>query len=133
MQNKLVSSKQVIPFMQSLGVDTQIKDKQSGLMKNSVDKKVLVPQKNKHDIIKTYIEYTEHQKVVSTYGENWFEYINSSTKRVHSNYTQIMNTGRLSSGQKGNKKKGFAQMPNMQNIPSDTRTRSCFEAEAGNI
>jgi DNA polymerase-1 len=127
------SSKQVIPFMQSLGVDTQIKDKQSGLMKNSVDKKVLVPQKNKHDIIKTYIEYTEHQKVVSTYGENWFEYINSSTKRVHSNYTQIMNTGRLSSGQKGNKKKGFAQMPNMQNIPSDTRTRSCFEAEAGNI
>ena len=126
------SSQQVIPFMQSLGVDTTIKDKMSGLMKNSIDKKVLTPQKGKHSIIKTYIEYTEHQKLVSTYGENWFEYISPVTGRVHSNYTQIMNTGRLSSGQRGNKKKGFPQMPNMQNIPSDTRTRSCFQAEKDN-
>jgi DNA polymerase I-like protein with 3'-5' exonuclease and polymerase domains len=44
-----------------------------------------------------------------------------------------MNTGRLSSGQKGDKKKGFPQMPNMQNIPSDTRTRSCFQAQEGNM
>ena len=86
--------------MQSLGVDTKIKDKKSGLMKDSVDKKVLASQKNKHPIIKTYIEYTEKQKVVSTYGENWFDYINSKTNRIHSNFTQIMNTGRLSSGQK---------------------------------
>ncbi len=126
------SSQQVIPFMQSLGVDTKIKDKKSGLMKDSVDKKVLASQKNKHPIIKTYLEYTEKQKVVSTYGENWFDYINPKTNRIHSNFTQIMNTGRLSSGQKGNKKKGFAQMPNMQNIPSDTRTRSCFQSEKGN-
>ena len=35
------SSQQVIPFMQSLGVDTKIKDKKSGIMKDSVDKKVL--------------------------------------------------------------------------------------------
>jgi DNA polymerase-1 len=126
------SSHQVIPFMQSLGVDTLIKDKQTGLNKHSVDKKVLGPQKKKHPIIKTYIEFTEHQKVVSTYGENWFNYINSVTKRVHSNYQQIMNTGRLSSGQKGDKKKNFPQLPNMQNIPSDSRTRSCFQAQKGN-
>mgnify|MGYP003673054212 FL=1 len=126
------SSQQVIPFMQSLGVDTSIKDKKSGMMKDSVDKKVLNSQKGKHPIIKTYIEYTEKQKVVSTYGENWFDYINPKTGRIHSNFTQIMNTGRLSSGQKGNKKKGFAQMPNMQNIPSDMRTRSCFQSEEGN-
>lgn len=127
------SSKQVIPFMQSLGVDTLTKDKETGLMKDSIDKKILGPQKKKHPIISTYIEFTEHQKVVSTYGENWFNYINSVTGRVHSNYTQIMNTGRLSSGQKGDKKKGFPQMPNMQNIPSDTRTRSCFQAQEGNM
>jgi DNA polymerase-1 len=119
--------------MKSLGVDTLTKDKETGLMKNSVDKKVLGPQKKKHPIISTYIEYTEHQKVVSTYGENWFDYINSVTGRIHSNYTQIMNTGRLSSGQKGKPKYGVPQMPNMQNIPSDNRTRGCFQAQQGNV
>jgi DNA polymerase I-like protein with 3'-5' exonuclease and polymerase domains len=127
------SSKQVISFMQSLGVDTLTKDKDTGMFKHSVDKKVLGPQKKKHPIISTYIEFTEHQKVVSTYGENWFEYINPVTKRVHSNYTQIMNTGRLSSGQKGDRKRGIPQMPNMQNIPSDKRTRGCFQSEPGNV
>lgn len=127
------SSKQVISFMQSLGVDTLTKDKDTGLYKHSVDKKVLGPQKKKHPIISTYIEFTEHQKVVSTYGENWFDYINPVTKRIHSNYTQIMNTGRLSSGQKGDKKRGIPQMPNMQNIPSDKRTRGCFQSQPGNV
>jgi DNA polymerase-1 len=127
------SSLQVIEFMKSLGVDTLTKDKETGLMKNSVDKKVLGPQKKKHPIIPTYIEYTEHQKVVSTYGDNWFDYINSVTGRIHSNYTQIMNTGRLSSGQKGKPKQGVPQKPNMQNIPSDNRTRGCFQAQQGNV
>lgn len=127
------SSKQVISFMQSLGVDTLTKDKDTGMYKHSVDKKVLGPQKKKHPIISTYIEFTEHQKVVSTYGENWFDYINPVTKRIHSNYTQIMNTGRLSSGQKGDKKRGIPQMPNMQNIPSDKRTRGCFQSQPGNV
>lgn len=127
------SSKQVIPFMKSLGVETLTKDKDTGLFKDSVDKKVLGPQKSKHPIIGTYIEYTEHQKVVSTYGENWFGYINKATGRIHSNYTQIMNTGRLSSGQKGDRKRNIPQAPNMQNIPSDRRTRSCFQSEPGNV
>jgi DNA polymerase-1 len=43
-----------------------------------------------------------------------------------------MNTGRLSSGQKGDKKRGMPQLPNMQNIPSDNRTRGCFQSEPGN-
>ena len=127
------SSQQVIPFMQSLGVDTLVKDKITGKMKDSVDKKVLLSQKKKHSIISTYIEYTEHQKTVSTYGDNWFEYINPKTKRIHSNYQQIMNTGRLSSGQRGDKKKNLPQLPNMQNIPSDKRTRSCFQSQKGNV
>ena len=126
------SSQQVIPFMKSLGVDTLVKDKETGLMKDSIDKKVLGPQRSKHPIIATYIEYTEHQKTVSTYGENWFSYINPVTGRIHSNYTQIMNTGRLSSGQKGVPKKGIPQQPNMQNIPADKETRGCFQSEKGN-
>ena len=83
-------------------------------------------------MVGSYIEYSEAHKVVSTYGDNWFDYINPVTKRIHTNYTQIMNTGRLSSGQKGNPKKGIDQKPNMQNVPSDDRTRSCFVAESGN-
>ena len=126
------SSKQVIPFMQKIGIDTKIKDKQSGLMKDSIDKGVLLPQKKKHSIIPLYIEYSEAYKLVSTYGDNWFDYINPRTKRIHTNYTQIMNTGRLSSGQKANKKRGLHQKPNMQNVPADNRTRSCFIAEEGN-
>ena len=48
-------------------------------------------------------------------------------------YDNKWNTGRLSSGQKGDKKRGLPQLPNMQNIPSDSRTRSCFQAQAGNM
>jgi DNA polymerase-1 len=42
-----------------------------------------------------------------------------------------MNTGRLSSGGR-NKQTGEAY-PNLQNIPSDKETRSCFVAENGNV
>jgi len=127
------SEKQVIPLFKSLGIDTTTKDKDTGMMKDSIDKKVLGPQKKKHALVGIYLEYKEHQKVVSTYGENWFDYINPVTKRIHTNYTQIMNTGRLSSGQKGRIKQGIPQLPNMQNIPSDHRTRSCFQAQKGNM
>ena len=127
------SEKQVIPLFKSLGVDTLTKDKETGFMKDSIDKKVLGPQKKKHELVGIYLEYKENQKEVSTYGENWFDYINKATGRIHSNYTQIMNTGRLSSGQKGTPKKGLPQLPNMQNIPSDNRTRSCFQAQPGNL
>jgi len=123
------SSKQVIPLMQRLGINTKVKDKKSGLIKDSIDKSILSPQKSKHLIVPLYIEYSEANKVVSTYGENWLDYINPITNRIHTNYTQIMNTGRLSSGQKGNAKRGIDQKPNMQNVPSDDRTRSCFVAK----
>jgi DNA polymerase I-like protein with 3'-5' exonuclease and polymerase domains len=127
------SSKQVIPFMQKLGIDTKIKDKKTGNFKDSIDKKVLSPQKDKHPIIPIYIRYSEAYKLVSTYGDNWYDYISKETGRIHTKYTQIMNTGRLSSGQAANKKKGIPQKPNMQNVPADDRTRSCFVADKGNV
>jgi DNA polymerase I-like protein with 3'-5' exonuclease and polymerase domains len=127
------SSHQVIPLMKKLGVNTQIKDKVSGLMKDSLDKKVLRPQIDVHPLVGLYIKYGEAEKLVSTYGDNWFGYINKVTGRIHTNYTQIMNTGRLSSGQKGKPKKGIPQKPNMQNVPADDRTRSCFIADKSNI
>jgi DNA polymerase-1 len=125
------SEKQVVPLMCSIGVDTKIKDKSSGVFKDSIEKKVLAPQQSKHPLIPIYLKYKEAEKLVSTYGENWFDYINPVTGRIHTNYTQIMNTGRLSSGQRGDKKKGTKQLPNMQNVPADERTRSCFISEKG--
>jgi DNA polymerase I-like protein with 3'-5' exonuclease and polymerase domains len=126
------SEKQVIPLMRDLGINTEVRDKKSGLTKNSIEKGVIKPQSNKHELVDLYLKYKEHQKEVSTYGENWFDYINPVTRRIHTNYTQIMNTGRLSSGQKGRPKKGIPQKPNMQNVPSEDRTRNCFVAEKGN-
>lgn len=126
------SEKQVVPLMQQLGVNTNVKDKHTGIIKNSIDQKVLRPQIGVHELVLIYIKYKGHQKEVSTYGENWFNYINPITHRIHTSYTQIMNTGRLSSGHRGNKKKGQPQQPNMQNVPSEARTRSCFTAMLGN-
>lgn len=123
------SEKQVIPLMKELGIDTQVKDKKSGLMKDSIEKGVIKPQADKHKIVSLYLKYKEYQKEVSTYGENWFDYINPVTRRIHTNYTQIMNTGRLSSGQRGRPKSGIPQLPNMQNVPAEDRTRSCFTAQ----
>jgi len=127
------SPQQVVGFLQSLGVDTLVKDKKTGILKNSIDKKVLELQKNKHPFVGIYIKYSEQEKVVSTYGLNWLNYVSKVTGRIHSSFTQIMNTGRMSSGQKGDRKKGVQQMPNMQNIPSDETTRHCFQAENGNM
>jgi DNA polymerase I-like protein with 3'-5' exonuclease and polymerase domains len=52
--------------------------------------------------------------------------ISPITGRIHTNFNQLMSTGRLSSGNAKENK------PNLQNLPSDEFTRSCFIAEPGN-
>ena len=125
------SEKQVLPIIKSFGVNTTVKDKRTGGTKQSIDKKVLLKNINKSEFIPLYIDYKESAKVTSTYGRNWYDYINKDTGRIHSQFTQIMNTGRLSSGRKKNKKRGIPQMPNMQNIPAN-HTRACFTPMKGN-
>lgn len=116
------SSKQVIPFMKSLGVDTQTKDKKTGKIKDSVEAKQLEKYKNLHPVIGVYFEYKEVEKELSTYGENWIKYINPITGRVHTDFNQYIATGRMSSGSKDGG-------PNLQNLPSDKETRACFMAQ----
>lgn len=125
------SEKQVLPIIESFGVDTTVKDKATGKYKKSIDKKVLQKDIEKSEFIPLYIDFKEAAKVTSTYGRGWYKYINKNTQRIHSNFTQIMNTGRLSSGQKKVKKRNIPQLPNMQNIPAD-HTRSCFTPMEGN-
>jgi|GEM_PF-1243631 len=123
------SPKQVIRFFNLIGVNTKIKN--GDKYKDTVEQGHLLKFTKKFPIIKTYCKYKECQKDLSTYGENWFNLINTVSGRVHTQFKQLMNTGRLSSGGKDRIMK--VELPNMQNIPSDQETRSCFVAEKGNL
>lgn len=72
------------------------------------------------DLIQLYLKYKEYQKSCTTYGEDFFKYIHPITGRLHSNFRQLVNTGRISSGN-----------PNLQNLPSDQSVRDCFTAPEG--
>ena len=119
------SPKQVTSLFKSYGINTIIKER--GEEKESIDAKVLSPQKKDFPILTPYLEYKEVQKEISTYGYNWKNYINPVTNRIHTSYKQLMDTGRLSSGDKRENK------PNMQNIPSTYEFRGCFVPEKGCI
>jgi DNA polymerase-1 len=120
------SSKQVIPVMQALGVDTKVKDKSTGKPKDSVEAKHLEKFKSLHPLIAKYTDYKELEKEISTYGYSWDQHINKVTGRIHTSFNQIVDTTRLSSGDTKNGKKGF---PNLQNLPSDKETRGCFTSQ----
>ncbi len=119
------SPKQVMALMEEYGVNTTIYVK--GEEKKSIDAKTLDPQKDQFPIIKPYLKYKEAQKEVTTYGYNWKRYINPITGRIHTTFKQLMDTGRLSCGDKRD------GTPNLQNIPRDEETRACFVCEEGNI
>ena len=119
------SPKQVMALMEEYGVNTTIYVK--GEEKKSIDAKTLDPQKDQFPIIKPYLKYKEAQKEVTTYGYNWKKYINPITGRIHTTFKQLMDTGRLSCGDKRD------GTPNLQNIPRDEETRACFVCEEGNV
>jgi len=119
------SPSQVISLFKEYGINVILKDK--GVDKETVDAKVLEPQKNDFPILPLYLNYKGLQKEISTYGDSWKKFINPVTGRIHTTFQQLMNTGRLSCG---NKRDGT---PNLQNVPSDHETRSCFICEEGNI
>jgi len=124
------SSKQVIPLLKELGIKTEVVDKETGKLKDSIDASVLNLQKNVHPLIDIYIEYSKAHKLTSTFGMNYFKFINKVTGRIHTTYKQLMNTGRMSCGET-NKKTGETY-PNLQQVPSDKLHRECFIAEKGN-
>lgn len=132
------SPKQVADFFKTLGVDTQVPDENNpGEMKDSVDASVLEKQMDKSTIIPIYLAYKKYEKILSTYGNNVLTKVNPLTERIHTSFTQIMDTGRLSSGGR----MGDKETINLQNIPRmpDTKEdgkiyeRECFTAEKGNI
>ncbi|MDD2731493.1 MAG: DNA polymerase [Candidatus Portnoybacteria bacterium] len=74
----------------------------------------------KHPVVKTLLEYRKFEKFVTTYGDPLINRIHPTTGRLHTNFRQMVATGRLSSFD-----------PNLQNIPKEQRYRSCFVAPPG--
>lgn len=116
------SAKQIIPIFKELGVDTRVKDKKTGRMKDSIEAKHIAKQVSVSPLIQMYIDYKKAQKLVTTYGQNFLDAINPKTGRIHATFWQIMNTGRTSSGSGDTDDNSI----NLQNIPSDKVTRGCF-------
>lgn len=134
---------EAIDVFRTLGFNLWTKDKRTGKPKESTEEKVLKPQKGIDDeFLKLYFAYMEYYKVTTTYGQGHLNLINPNTGRLHTNYWQIGTaSGRMSSG--SGKDEDIAQlkhllpekvpMVNMQQLPHDTVTRSCFVAEPGNL
>lgn len=112
------SSKQVIPLFEAIGIDIKA-DNKSG---KSIAEKIISKQKHNFEIIPLFLEYQTIKKDFTTYGKKFLNHINPITGRIHCEFKQLQATSRISSSN-----------PNMQNLPADTRTRSCFTAEEGNI
>ena len=111
---KWSSSKQVVEFFKFLGCCPIAKSKATKKMSYTVEAKeveaLLVTadlSDNVRDFVKLYLNTMEYRQAVTTFGENFLKHINPLTKRIHSNYNQLVNTGRMSSSS-----------PNQQNIPS---------------
>ena len=125
------SAKQLIPLFKKYGVEVTVEDKEKGGIKDSIDAKVLKPQKDKCSLIPIYLEYKEAVKVTSTYGENFLKQINPVSHRIHTNYSQMgADTTRITSG--GKDKYNRIEYVNLLNLPADAETRACFVAEKGN-
>lgn len=125
------SSSQVIPIFKKYGVKVEIDDKEKGGSKDSINEKVIAPQKDKCDLIPLYLEYKGLMKLTSTYGQNFLDQINKETGRLYTNFNPIgTDTARISSG--GKDKANKVNYINFLNIPSDAETRACFVAEKGN-
>lgn len=123
------SSQQVIPIFKHLGFNTLIKDKKTGQMKHSVEAKVIQTQMKVSNIAGPYLEFKGCSKIVGTYGQSFLNQINPVSRRIHTQFTQLMDTGRLSCG--GKNKDTNEEYPNLQNLPADDATRHSFVAQSG--
>lgn len=70
--------------------------------------------KHIHPMVAKYVEFKEKSKRYTAYGPDFYKYLHSDGK-VHTNFDQILDTGRVSS-----------RGPNMQQIPADNTYRNAF-------
>lgn len=125
------SSKQVVVLLKELGFNLKTVDKATGAIKDSVESTIIAPQKHISSITTPYLKYKEYEILVNTFGEKFKTSINKISGRIHTQFNQLMDTTRLSSGgiDKDTKQKNI----NFQNIPADEYTRKCFIADEGHL
>lgn len=70
-------------------------------------------------LILAYLLVKKTEQAITTFGRDWLKYVHPITGRIHPNFRQILNTGRLSSVK-----------PNLLNIKGG-EYRSCFKVGAG--
>lgn len=126
---KWTSSKQVVEFFRYLDACPQEVSKTTKKLAYTVNATVVKSSlntinKDKSDdiksFIKKYLDFKELEQACTTFGEEFLKYVNPITQRLHSNYKQIVTTGRMSSS-----------APNLQNIPADKEYRECFDVPLG--
>ena len=83
---------------------------------DNVNGKAMYKHRFKIPLIDKYIKYKEAMKLCTSYGDAFFKNLSSDNK-IHTNFHQILDTGRVSSSK-----------PNMQQIPADNTFRNCFIA-----
>lgn len=121
------SSKQVIEFFKYLEICPKAVSKTTKKLSYTVEAKevrllLLDPllESKKKEFVTLYIKFKEFEQTITTFGIKFFKHLNPITNRLHSNYRQILNTGRISSSG-----------PNLQNIPSKPEFRYAFDALPG--
>lgn len=126
---KWTSSKQVISFFNYLGICPKEVSKTTKKLAYTVNANIVRASLNTMNsevtpevkqFILDYLKLKEYEQCITTFGIAFFKYINPVTGRLHSNYRQILNTGRISSSN-----------PNLQNIPSLDGFRSAFDCPEG--
>lgn len=71
-------------------------------------------------VIDAILDYRKASKLISTYAQSLLDKISPETGRLHTDFRQMVSTGRMSSSN-----------PNLQNIPGKQKFRSCFIAPEG--
>ena len=98
--------------------------KDLGIKIDSVGDRELQKNKTKHAVVPLLINYSKQNKLATSFGRDFLEYVNPKTNRVHGNIWQILSTGRISISE-----------PNINQIPSHgelaTKIRASFEAPKG--
>jgi len=103
------SPTQMLKVFKTLGLDVQT----SG-------EKEIQKYQDAYPLVKKFIDYKKDSKLLSTYGKDFVKWINKSTKRVHTEFWQILDTARVSSNN-----------PNLQNLPAKNEYLNCFIAPKG--
>lgn len=133
------SDKEVYPIFEKLGFHPSIVG-DDGNLKPSLAASAL--KDIDHPMADLYAAYSKANKLCGTYGYNFLDIVNPVTGRIHTQFNQILSSGRISSGKNAEEKEQSfddsqddvtSDVTNLQNIPSDKRHRSCIIPGEGNI